>query len=125
VNVGENSFRDEMWLTDSTFFQMFDFPFRQGDPQNALNYPNAVVLTERLAQKYFGKTEVLGETIKFQIWNGQGYRDYKVTGVLENLPYNSITSFANDVGYETKAQLFVSMLNFGDFLDKQDWRLGR
>jgi putative ABC transport system permease protein len=119
VNVGENSFRDEMWITDSTFFQIFDFPFRQGDPQNALNHPDVVVLTEQLAQKYFGKTEVLGETIKFQIWNGQGYRDYKVTGVLENLPYNSITSFANDVGFETKAQLFVSMLNFSDFLDKQ------
>ncbi|MCI0697180.1 ABC transporter permease [candidate division KSB1 bacterium] len=115
VNAGENSFRDRMWITDSTFFVIFDFPFLYGNPQAALNNPNSVVLTERLAQKYFGKTEVLGQTIKFQLWDGQGRRDYKITGVLKNLPYNSVTCLGDD----PKTELFIPMVNAGDFYSKE------
>ncbi len=45
---------------DSTFFGVFTFPAVSGIPENALNEPNTVVITESTAKKYFGTTEAVG-----------------------------------------------------------------
>jgi putative ABC transport system permease protein len=42
---------------------MFTLPLVMGDPLTALNSPHSIILTEKLALKYFGKTNPMGKTL--------------------------------------------------------------
>ncbi len=69
---------------DSTFFQMFSFPFILGDPVDALTDPNSIVITEDFSKKYFGDENPIGQDILIN-------QEYNVTikGVLKKLPDNT------------------------------------
>jgi putative ABC transport system permease protein len=69
---------------DPTLFKMFTIPFTQGDPKTALADPRSVVMTEQMAQKMFGDENPIGKTIHV----GKDY-DFKVTGILQDIPANS------------------------------------
>ncbi|MGK7394529.1 MAG: FtsX-like permease family protein [Candidatus Cyclobacteriaceae bacterium M3_2C_046] len=79
---------DKFWLADSTFFEVFSFSLVKGNPQNALNEPNKMVITENTARKYFGKEDPMGQTMLIN--DGELF---EVTGVLENLPSNTVFDF--------------------------------
>jgi putative ABC transport system permease protein len=68
---------------DSTFFDVFSLPALYGDTRTALNDPNTVVITERMAIKYFNNPNAVGETIE------RGNTPYKVTAVIKDMPVNS------------------------------------
>jgi ABC-type antimicrobial peptide transport system permease subunit len=91
VSKGEKSFRESMQFGDSTLLHMYGFKLLQGDAATALNGPLSVVITERMALKYFGKTDVVGQTLNFQNFNGNKH-DFAITGVLQQLPKNSVTN---------------------------------
>jgi putative ABC transport system permease protein len=73
---------------DSNFFQFFGFNLIKGDPATSLNSPNQVVLTERLATKYFGKENPVGKIIEMD-----GHYPMVVSGVVANPPLNSHIQF--------------------------------
>ena len=75
---------EKVFWADSTFFDVFSFKLLAGDPSTALTEPNTVVLTEDMAQKYFGKEPALGKTLLV----GDEKIPHEVTGVVENLPAN-------------------------------------
>jgi hypothetical protein len=60
----------------------------KGSPETALMRPDAVLITENMAKKYFGKEDPLGKTLKKN--NGD---NVTVTGVLANIPSNSHLQF--------------------------------
>jgi len=71
-------------FVDSTFLSLFDFPLVAGNPNIALSHANDIVLTESLAMRLFGKTDVLGQQVRIDS------ADYAtVSGVLKNLPTNT------------------------------------
>ena len=78
VKIGDKNFRESMNITEPSFFEMFDFPFIVGNHKTALKMPNSVVITEGLAEKFFGTINVLNEVITFQTWAGEGAKDYKI-----------------------------------------------
>ncbi|MEJ7683117.1 MAG: FtsX-like permease family protein [Segetibacter sp.] len=82
---GNNSFYEtKIYYADSTIFNIFTYPFIEGNAANALNEPNSIVISKTLAEKYFGKkTPAVGKTLKTV------YDVYKVTGVIEDVPKNS------------------------------------
>lgn len=80
---------------DSSFFEIFDFGLLKGDPHTALKEPHTVVISERTAKKYFGKSDPIGQTLQF----ADGSLVAKVTGVMKNIPENS----------QIKAELLLSM----------------
>ncbi len=90
-NEGNELFNEEdMVRADSTIFEVFTHPFIAGNPKTALIELNSIVLSEELARKYFGNAqEALGKTLLI----GDGKENYKVTGVIENLPDNSHLKF--------------------------------
>ncbi|TDE18514.1 FtsX-like permease family protein [Dyadobacter psychrotolerans] len=90
VSKNEKHFREEIQTGDSTLLSMYGFPLLHGDPNTALNKPNSIVLTDEKAIKYFGKTDVLGQTLTLHNFVG-GKQEFQVTGVLEKLPDNSIS----------------------------------
>jgi putative ABC transport system permease protein len=70
-------------LCDSTVFNVFTFPFLQGDPRSALRDPYSVVLTESFANKIFGNKDPVGEDI---VLHGvTGNQVYNVTGVIKDV----------------------------------------
>jgi putative ABC transport system permease protein len=71
-------------ITDSDFFQLFDFPLIKGDRQTVLSEPRSIVLTASSAKKYFGNEDPIGKTIQMN-------KDLllKVTGIAKDPPSNS------------------------------------
>ncbi len=83
---------DNSWYVDSNFFQMFNFPFIEGNPQSALLRKNNIVITEEVARKYFGTVDCVGKELKVN--EGQLIGTFIVGGVLEKLPANSHLQFS-------------------------------
>ncbi len=67
-----------IYYADSTFFDVFSYRFREGDPSTAMDLPNSVVLTYEIAQKYFKGSQALGKNILV----GEDKTRYTVTGVI-------------------------------------------
>lgn len=74
---------NQILYTNAHFFEVFDIPLIAGNAKEALKAPDAVILTPEMAEKYFGKRAVIGESIKI---DGE---DFRVTGVIEKLPSNA------------------------------------
>ncbi len=86
---------DATIMVDSTFLEIFDFELIQGDRYTALIEPNSLVVTEETARKFFNKTDVLGEQLLLEDDN------FKITGVLANVPENSHLQFNTLVSIST------------------------
>ncbi|MEM9833904.1 MAG: ABC transporter permease [Bacteroidota bacterium] len=91
VRYGETVISEEdVYLADSTFFDVFSFPLLAGDPKTALVEPNSIVIPEDEAQKYFGDEPPLGKTLLLD----NDKTPNTVTGVLAKLPDNSHFHFS-------------------------------
>ncbi|MDN5286829.1 MAG: hypothetical protein JWR38_3103 [Mucilaginibacter sp.] len=91
VSKGDMHFRESLQLGDSTLLKMYGFKLLQGDVNTALNDPFSVVLTAAIAKKYFGRTDVVGQTLNFESFGGEKH-DFLITGVLAKTPRNSVTN---------------------------------
>lgn len=72
------------YYCDSTVFDVFTFPFIQGDPKTALKDPFSVVLTESTARALFGNKDPVGEIIDIELPEPQN-RSFTVTGVIQDV----------------------------------------
>lgn len=89
MQVGDLKFEEKgILFADSNFFRVFTFPFIKGDRERALQNPEGIVITEAVAMKYFGSTDVLEKTIR-----KNNKDDFTVTGVIANIPDNSHLKF--------------------------------
>ena len=79
---------DDIFFADSNFFSFFSFKLLKGDPKTALIEPNSMVMTETIAEKYFGEDNALGKLVT--VGSDQ---TYKITGVVANPPSNSHLKF--------------------------------
>jgi putative ABC transport system permease protein len=77
-----------IFLTDSNFFELFDFPLLKGNPASVLKEPNSIVLTASSAKKYFGSEDPIGKVVEFN-----KKLQLKVTGVAQDVPVNSHLNF--------------------------------
>lgn len=80
-------YEDNIIDADSGFFRMFDFPFVEGNAQNALKDPSSIVISTRAAEKYFGSESALGKFIGID-----EERSLVVTGVVD-VPENCHLNF--------------------------------
>lgn len=69
------------YFADSTFFQLFTYHFKEGNPITALQHPSSVVLSEDIAEKLFGKESAMNKTIHINSTTN-GAADFRVTGVF-------------------------------------------
>jgi len=75
---------EHAWLADSTFFDVFGgFELLHGSPETALTGTESVVLPASMAERAFGRTDVVGETITY------GDQDLEITGVMADVPESS------------------------------------
>ena len=105
----KESYEDEFYFADSTIFDVFTHKFILGSSENALTEPFTIVITEKIAKKYFGDSNPMGEMLK----SGSG-NSYKITAVIEELPLNSHLSYdalisAATTAHEAGVEEFNSM----------------
>lgn len=97
VSYEQNNFlEDEFYWADPETFEIFSLPFLSGDPKTALNDPFSIVLSQRTAIKYFGRTDPMGETLTVS-----ENLEFTVSGVFSDMPDNSHFIMDVVVPYET------------------------
>jgi putative ABC transport system permease protein len=111
-------YEEDIYFVDSTVFEIFTHEFIYGSPQNALNEPNTIVLTEKLAKKYFGDINPVGEFMT----SGSG-RSYKVTGVIENQPQNTHLKYDGLISQATLVTA-VGAEDFNSMEPGRFWNIG-
>jgi putative ABC transport system permease protein len=79
---------DSIALADPALFRIFTFPFLRGNAASALADKYAVVLTERMARKYFGDQDPVGRTLRVN-----GEFDVQVSAVIKDVPAQSSLRF--------------------------------
>jgi putative ABC transport system permease protein len=85
VRKGNLNIREEsVTYTDSSFFDVFTLPLISGDARTALTTPHSMVITEKIARKYFNRVDVAGRILVIN-----DSIQYKVTGVIRNMPAQS------------------------------------
>jgi predicted permease len=85
---GENSIKHNGYFVGGPYFDMFSWEFVQGDPATALKDPNSMVITESMAEKYFG-----GEDAMLQSLTLNNDRELTITGIVKDPPDNSSRDF--------------------------------
>jgi putative ABC transport system permease protein len=112
ISYNRSIFSPEGLIADSTFFQVFDFKLKLGVEATALNNPNAIILSEKLATTMFGEGDPIGKVIRVKSRKG---KDFTVTGVLRNIPQNSSLEFDFVLPMQTSDPNLFSRMG-GDFL---------
>ena len=83
---------------DSSFFDVFNFPVLFGSPRLAVQQPNTVILTEKLAKLFFGDDNPIGKTIKLGT-----IVSLNVGAIIEDIPENSHLQFDCLISSERKS----------------------
>lgn len=103
-------YEENFYYADTAVFDVFTYKFLRGDPKTALTEPNTMVLTETVANKYFGNDDPIGKTLV------SGEESYRITAVIEDVPQNSHFRFNALSSRKSLPSDFVgSWGNFGVF----------
>ena len=110
LNAGQtDKYREGTAFAESDLFAILDLPLLQGDAKTALDAPNTAILTERMAHKFFGNSNPMGKTFRFD-----NRMDFTVTGVLQDIPANT----------DRREEIYLSFVNakqYNDYFNEQNW----
>ena len=95
MSNGNKHFRESFQIGDSTLLKMYDFTLLSGDAKTAFADPYSVIITEEIAKKYFGKTDVIGKTLSIENFSGTKH-DFMISGIMKSHSKNSVTSLLED-----------------------------
>ncbi|MFA9454384.1 MAG: ABC transporter permease, partial [Candidatus Aminicenantaceae bacterium] len=109
LRLGSENHVESGTLVDPDFMRMFSFGLLQGDRESCLDDPFSIVLTESLAGKYFGNLDPVG-----QVLTTQAGTDFRVSGVMEDVPHNSHLRFDFLIPFELLARLGRDLNNWED-----------
>ena len=96
----DQKFKETVAFAEPEFFDILDFPLVQGDKNTILTEPNTAIITERIAKKFFGDQDPINQMIHLQNkW------DFRITGVLQDLPFNT----------DRRDEIYLSYSNLKDY----------
>lgn len=100
VTYGERQFiEDSYCYTEPTFFELFDFHITEGGSDGQLERPNTAVIARSAADRYFGEESPIGKVLTFKTSSSEQH--FEVTGVMEDMPYNSHLRYDFLLSYST------------------------
>ncbi len=113
IRYGDKTFVEENWVwADKHLFDVFTFPLVMGDKSTALEEPFTVVITEKMAEKYFGDKNPVNEVFNCTFDDGV-VKEFTVTGVLKNIPGNSFIKGDFFAALETMKRLGDDLESWG------------
>ncbi len=115
ISKGDRSFRQGIQICDSTLLRMYGFRLLHGTEKGVFDGPFSMLLTREMALKYFGRADVVGQTLSVESFSGTKH-DFLITGVMEKPAKNSVTFITE----ENDNQFYVStasMRFFGRDMD--------
>jgi len=87
--LGEKTIYERGFYADSSLFSMFTVTFVQGNKENAFQQLHSLVISEKMAKKFFGdQSDILGKTLKVD-----NKEEYVINGVFKDLPDNTTIRF--------------------------------
>ncbi|MFM9909902.1 MAG: ABC transporter permease [Chitinophagaceae bacterium] len=97
-------FKEEKgYYADTSVFSMLNIELIKGNPATALSGPYKVILTEKMAKKYFGNNEALGKIVTIR--NPRYSKALEVTGIMKEFPERSHLIINHLVSYTTLASI--------------------
>jgi len=102
-------FESSIIAADSGLFKIFTMPLVLGDPLTVLNSPHSIVLTEKLAAKYFGDSNPIGRALTLE-----NKMAFTVTGVMKDLPNNSMFTFEGVIPYSFLTEIGAISNSWGN-----------
>ena len=101
-----HNIENRFYIVDPEFLEIFTFPLIEGDPKTALSEPLNLLLTQEMAEKYFGDENPIGK-----ILNLDGQYDFRITGILKNTPANSHFKFDFLASFKTHDTIYCGRKN--------------
>ncbi|OQX80967.1 MAG: hypothetical protein B6D61_01245 [Bacteroidetes bacterium 4484_249] len=111
-------YEEDFYFADSTIFNVFTHEFVLGNPVKSLTEPFTIVLTQETAKRYFGNENPMGQIITSVLDN-----NYKVTGVIKDLPGNSHVKFDALISNATLVNL-LGAEDYNSMKPGKFWRIG-
>ncbi len=71
-------YEQDLLFADSAFFRVFGYELLRGDVRTALSAPNSMIISERMAKKYFGDEDPIGKTLRYEL-----KQDLLITGIVK------------------------------------------
>jgi len=100
---------ENFYYVDSTLFDIFTYKVIRGDVKSATRDPKKIVLTETVANRYFGNADPIGKTLT------AGDNTFEVTGLIEDVPSNSHFRFDAVAARNNLPKQLGTWGNFGVF----------
>ncbi|MEX2511997.1 MAG: ABC transporter permease [Cyclobacteriaceae bacterium] len=94
---------ERFFFADPEVFEVFSWNLLEGNPNDALSFPDGLVISASMAKKYFGDRDPMGRTLDLRI--GSNNYNGQVRGIMEDIPDNS----------HFQADFFASMEPVVDF----------
>jgi putative ABC transport system permease protein len=119
VSAGDKHFKENLAICDTNLVSMYGFELLHGDKDNAFLNNGSAVITEALAKKLYGTTDVLNKTVSISNTTSSK-QDYIISAVLKDMPYNTVNNYIDPEGYS----LFVPFEGnrfFGNQSYTEDW----
>jgi len=101
LGSGDRAFRESVQMADAGIFEIFSFPLVEGNVKDLFAGPEVMVLSESAARRMFGGEDPLGRTVTLD----KTY-DFKVAGVMKDIPRNSSIRFDVWVPFELALRLY-------------------
>ena len=98
IRYGDRSIRVRIAYVDPGFWDVFTFPMLKGDPETALDRKDAIVFSEKTAQRFFGREDPLGKSIS-TTRDSEAHQTL-ITGILKEIPGVSSIQFDCLQSYE-------------------------
>jgi ABC-type antimicrobial peptide transport system permease subunit len=96
VSADDKYFKEDIAIGDTGFISMYGFSILYGNRQRPFTDNNSAVITETMAMKLFGEKNVINKVISILTTQNGEKQDYKVSAVLKDIPYNSVTNLIGD-----------------------------
>ncbi len=106
VKYKDDIFNEWVCYTDSFFFQVFDYKFLSGNPEKTIKNPDEIIITKRIAEKYFGNKNPIGEILLFD-----DIKNFRVIAVIENIQANSHFNYG----------IFAPFSKFNNGIPDDEW----
>ncbi len=98
LQYGDHSSQERVIYVDPGFWDVFSFSLIKGDPATALDRKDTIIISETVAQKFFGNTDPMGKSISFT--RNAKVHQALITGIVKDIPETSSIQFDCIQSYE-------------------------